>query len=126
MIKTNNNSKYQGLSSQKAQEQIVKEGYNELQGKKSRNFWDIIFGVIKEPMFILLVACGTLYMLLGDKEEGVMLLGFVFFIMGIEFYQERKSEKALDALKDLASPRALVIRDGEEKRIAGRDRKSVV
>lgn len=121
MIKTNNNSKYQGLSSQKAQEQIVKEGYNELQGKKSRNFWDIIFGVIKEPMFILLVACGTLYMLLGDKEEGVMLLGFVFFIMGIEFYQERKSEKALDALKDLASPRALVIRDGEEKRIAGRE-----
>src|SRR5574344_838788 len=121
MIKTSNNSKYQGLSSQKAQEQIAKEGYNELQGKKSRNFWDIIFGVIKEPMFILLVACGTLYMLLGDKEEGVMLLGFVFFIMGIEFYQERKSEKALDALKDLASPRALVIRDGEEKRIAGRE-----
>jgi P-type Ca2+ transporter type 2C len=121
MIKTNNDSKYRGLSSQKVQEQIKKEGYNELQGKKSRNLWDIIFGVVKEPMFILLVACGTLYMLLGDKEEGIMLLGFVFFVMGIEFYQERKSEKALDALKDLASPRALVIRDGVEKRIAGRE-----
>lgn len=121
MIKTSKDSRYQGLSSQKAQEQIKKEGYNELQGKKSRNIWDIIFGVIKEPMFILLVACGTLYMLLGDKEEGIMLLGFVFFVMGIEFYQERKSEKALDALKDLASPRALVIRDEVEKRIAGRE-----
>lgn len=121
MIKISKDSKNQGLSSQRAQELIKNEGYNELKGKKSRNIWDIIFGVIKEPMFILLVACGTLYMLLGDKEEGIMLLGFVFFVMGIEFYQERKSEKALNALKDLASPRALVIRDGVEKRIAGRE-----
>ena len=60
-------------------------------------------------------------MFLGDIQEGIMLLGFVIVIMGIEFYQERKTERALDALKDLASPRALVIRDGEEKRIAGRE-----
>ena len=71
-------------------------------------------------MFLLLVACGTLYMLLGDIQEGLMLLGFVFFIMAIEFLQERKTEKALDALKDLASPRALVIRDGVELRIPGK------
>ena len=50
-----------------------------------------------------------------------MLLGFVFVIMGIEFFQEKKTEKALDALKDLASPRALVIRDGIERRIPGRE-----
>jgi P-type Ca2+ transporter type 2C len=48
-------------------------------------------------------------------------LGFVFVIMGITFYQERKTERALESLRDLSSPRALVIRDGEEKRIAGRD-----
>src|SRR5665647_424769 len=70
-------------------------------------------------MFILLVACGSLYLVLGDLQEGIMLLGFVFVIMGIEFYQEKKTEKALDALKDMASPRALVIRDGVEIRIAG-------
>ena len=70
-------------------------------------------------MFILLVACGTLYLVLGDLQEGLMLLGFVFVIMGIEFFQEKKTEKALDALKDMASPRALVIRDGKEIRIAG-------
>ncbi len=81
----------------------------------------IAWGVVKEPMFLLLVACGTLYLVLGDVQEGLMLLGFVFVIMGIEFYQEKKTEKALDALKDLASPRALVIREGLEKRIAGRD-----
>ena len=72
-------------------------------------------------MFLLLVACGSLYLLLGDVTEGLMLLGFVFVIMGIEFSQEKKTEKALDALKDLASPRALVIREGNEIRIAGRE-----
>ncbi|MDO8930406.1 MAG: HAD-IC family P-type ATPase, partial [Bacteroidota bacterium] len=71
--------------------------------------------------FMLLVACGVLYLVLGDVQEGLMLMGFVIFIMGIEFYQEKKTEKALDALKDMASPRALVIREGIEKRIAGRD-----
>lgn len=112
---------HNGLSSREVDERREKDGYNELQGKKAQSFWDIIIGVVKEPMFLLLVACGSLYMIVGDIEEGLMLLGFVFFVMGIEFYQERKSEKALDALKDLASPRALVIRDGEEKRIAGRE-----
>jgi Ca2+-transporting ATPase len=72
-------------------------------------------------MFLLLVACGTLYLVLGDIQEGLMLLSFVFVVMGIEFYQEKKTEKALDALKDLASPRALVIRDGETIRIPGKE-----
>ena len=72
-------------------------------------------------MFLLLVACGTLYLILGDLQEGLMLLSFVFVVMGIEFYQEKKTEKALDALKDLASPRALVIRDGETIRIPGKE-----
>lgn len=116
-----NNPEYFGLGHQEAINKIAKDGYNELPGSKSRSFWTIILGVIKEPMFLLLVACGTLYMILGDIEEGVMLLGFVFVVMAIEFKQERKSEKALDALKDLASPRALVIRENEELRIPGRE-----
>jgi len=90
-----------------------------LPSSKPKNFFSIAFGVIKEPMFILLVACGSLYLVLGDLQEGIMLLCFVFVIMGIEFFQRKKTEKALDALKDMASPRALVIRDGVETRIAG-------
>jgi len=90
-----------------------------LPSSKPKNFFSIAFGVIKEPMFILLVACGSLYLVLGDLQEGIMLLCFVFVIMGIEFFQQKKTEKALDALKDMASPRALVIRDGVETRIAG-------
>ena len=72
-------------------------------------------------MFLLLVAGGVLYLILGDVEEALMLLGFVFVVIGITLYQERKTQRALEALRDLSSPRALVIRDGAEKRIAGRD-----
>ena len=63
-------------------------------------------------MFLLLIACGVLYLILGDFKEALMLLGFVFVIIGITLYQENKTERALDALRDLSSPRALVIRDG--------------
>ncbi len=113
--------KYRGLNQSQVQEKQKREGLNELPSSKPKNLFTIAWGVAKEPMFLLLVACGALYLALGDVQEGLMLLGFVFVIMGIEFYQERKTEKALDALKDLASPRALVIREGIEKRIAGRE-----
>lgn len=110
-----------GLTKQEAAEKLEKEGYNELPSSKPKSIFNLAIGVVKEPMFLLLVACGTLYLTLGDIQEGIMLLGFVFVIMGIEFYQEKKTEKALDALKDLASPRALVIRDGETIRIPGKE-----
>jgi Ca2+-transporting ATPase len=113
--------KYQGLNNKQVLEKQKLEGLNELPSSKPKNFLALAWGVVREPMFLLLVACGALYLILGDIQEGLMLLGFVFVIMGIEFYQEKKTEKALDALKDLASPRALVIREGVEKRIAGRE-----
>jgi P-type Ca2+ transporter type 2C len=112
---------YNGLTEREARNKLLSEGYNELASSKPKSIFHIAFGVVKEPMFLLLVACGTLYLILGDVQEGLMLLGFVFFVMGIEFYQEKKTEKALDALKNLASPRAIVIRDGQTKRIPGRE-----
>ena len=110
-----------GISQKEAAEKLEKEGYNELPSSKPKSVFKIAIGVVKEPMFLLLVACGTLYLILGDIQEGLMLLSFVFVVMGIEFYQEKKTEKALDALKDLASPRALVIRDGVTIRIPGKE-----
>ena len=72
-------------------------------------------------MFLLLVAGSLIYSILGDLQEALMLMGFVFVVMGITLYQERKTERALEALRDLSSPRALVIRDGVHKRIPGRE-----
>lgn len=117
----NNSSKYHGLSEEQAQNLLRSEGYNELPSARSKSIFKIAAEVVKEPMFLLLVACGALYLILGDIQEGIMLMSFVFFVMGIEFYQNKKTEKALDALKNLASPRALVIRDGITKKIPGRE-----
>jgi Ca2+-transporting ATPase len=72
-------------------------------------------------MFILLVAAGLLYFILGDIPEGLMMMSFVVIIIGITVYQEQKTERALEALRNLASPRALVIRDGKQIRIPGRE-----
>jgi Ca2+-transporting ATPase len=111
----------QGLSQQEASKRLAEEGYNSLPSTKKRGVLHIAFEVIREPMFLLLLACGSLYLISGDMEEAIMLLGFVFVVMGITFYQERKTERALEALRDLTSPRALVIRDGIKERIAGRE-----
>jgi len=110
-----------GLSEQEAAARLRKEGYNELPSTKQRSIFAIAFDVVREPMFLLLVACGTVYLVLGDVQEAIMLLGFVFVVVGITLYQERKTERALEALRDLSSPRALVIRDGGQKRIPGRE-----
>ena len=110
-----------GLSSNDVSRKLKEEGYNELPASGKRSLFRIILGVIKEPIFLLLVASGSLYLLLGDVTEGIVLLSFVFVVIGITVYQERKTEKALDALKNLSSPIALVIRDGKQKRIPGRE-----
>ena len=110
-----------GLSESEVALKLKTDGYNELPSAKKRGFLRIIIEVMKEPMFLLLVACGVLYLFLGDIQEAIMLLGFVVVIIGITVYQEGKTEKAIDALKDLSSPRALVIRGGEQKRIPGRE-----
>lgn len=110
-----------GLSTIEATEQLKSQGYNELPSSKPKNIWKIALEVIKEPMFLLLISCGVLYMILGDYREGSILLSTILIIIFITFYQYQKTEKALDALKQLSSPRALVIRDGNEIRIAGRE-----
>ena len=110
-----------GLSDAQASQRLKDKGYNELPSSKSRSVLATAWDVVREPMFLLLLACGTIYLVLGDVQEALMLLGFVFVVLGITLYQERKTERAIEALRDLSSPRALVIRGGERKRIAGRD-----
>jgi Ca2+-transporting ATPase len=111
----------QGLTDEEVMERLASDGYNELPSTEKRTIFHILFEVIREPMFLLLIACGGLYLILGDVQEALMLLGFVFVVIGITIYQEQKTEKALDALRDLSSPRALVIRNSEQMRIAGKD-----
>jgi Ca2+-transporting ATPase len=101
-----------GLTESDAVQRLRVAGHNELPSSKQRTVFAIALEVVKEPMFLLLVACGLLYMVMGELTDALMLLGFVFVVMGITIVQERRTERALEALKDLSSPRALVIRDG--------------
>jgi Ca2+-transporting ATPase len=110
-----------GLSEAAAAERLRGEGYNDLPTAGQRGFLAIAAEVLREPMFLLLVACGAVYIVLGDPHEALMLLGFVVLITGMTLYQEHKTERALEKLRDLASPRALVIRDGAQRRIPGRE-----
>ncbi len=113
--------KLTGMTQAEVAKQRQIDGFNELPTQGKKKSFDILLGVLKEPMFLLLLACGALYLLSGEFQEAAMLLGFVFLVIGITFYQERKTERALEALKDLSSPRAFVIRDGEKIRIPGRE-----
>ena len=110
-----------GLSEATAALRLQHDGHNELPSAQPRSLVSIALEAVREPMFMLLIASGAVYLLLGDRAEALALLTAVFVVVGITLYQEQKTERALQALRDLSSPRALVIRDGVTKRIAGRD-----
>ncbi|NUQ76406.1 MAG: cation-translocating P-type ATPase [Polyangiaceae bacterium] len=110
-----------GLSEAEAEARLRTEGYNELPSSKHQSFLAIVLGVVREPMLLLLLACAGIYVVLGDVREALTLSIFVVIIIGIAVYQERKTERSLEALRDLSSPRALVIRDGKQRRVPGRE-----
>jgi P-type Ca2+ transporter type 2C len=110
-----------GLSDRDAIANLKRDGYNELPSTRSRGLLSLVWDSFKDPIFLLLVGGGIIYWILGDLQEALILLGFVVFLTAISLYQEGKTEHALEALRDLSSPRALVIRDGQRKRIAGRE-----
>lgn len=110
-----------GLTRTEAALRLQADGPNELPSGKAPGLFAIALRVVKEPMFLLLGAAGAIYLILGDVHEALILLSFVVMMMGITIYQERKTERALEALRDLSSPRALVVRDGVQQRISGRE-----
>ncbi len=110
-----------GLSSIEAQELIEQHGFNELPSDKARGFLEIIIEVVREPMFALLLACCLLYVLIGELQESLILSVFVLLIIGLTIFQSWKTEKTLAALKDLSSPKAIVIRNGTEINIPSRE-----
>ena len=110
-----------GLSLAEAERRLRLDGFNDFSPGKKRGFLAIARDVALEPMFLLLVSAGIIYSVLGDIGEALALLFFVFVVMGITIYQENKTERVLEALRDLTSPRANVIRGGQSLRIAGRE-----
>jgi Ca2+-transporting ATPase len=110
-----------GLTAAQAAQRLAEDGPNALPGDQRRTLLGIARETLREPMFLLLLAAGLLYLVLGDLQEGLILLGLVLVVLALTLYQEGKTERALESLRDLSSPRALVLRDGQPLRIAGAD-----
>lgn len=110
-----------GLTEAEAQNRLRAEGFNDLPRRARRGAARILIEVLREPMLLLLVAGGLVYLAIGDLAEALMLLAFANVSVLITFIQESRTERVLEALRDLASPRALVVRDGQRRRISGRE-----
>jgi Ca2+-transporting ATPase len=115
------NELLKGLSNTEVSEQIKIFGFNELKNESAKNIFHIALEVIKEPMFILLLFCGALYLSLGKYSEGIVLMCWIFIIIFITFYQYNKSQRALQLLKKLTSPRVHVLRNELETSIPARE-----
>ena len=112
---------HRGLSAHEAAERLRAEGPNALPELERRTALRIVVDVVREPMFALLLGAGVLYLLLGSRGEALVLFAFACLSVAIAIIQEGRSERVLEALRDLTSPRALVIRDGGQTRIPGRE-----
>ncbi len=104
----------QGLSVQEIPELREQYGKNIFHPDSPRGFIHIVWDLVKEPMFILLVIACSLYFILGEASEGIMMLVAMAIVTAISLYQEVRSSDAIKALQQLAEPKVTVIRDGEE------------
>ena len=110
-----------GLSGAEAQRRLDESGPNTLPGGERKPLHRIVLKVLAEPMFLMLLVAGALYLALGDRAEAAFLLAMIFAVIGLTIFQERRTQRALETLRDLSAPRALVIRDGQQLRVSGRE-----
>jgi Ca2+-transporting ATPase len=109
-----------GLSASEAALRLARDGPNALPELERRSGLRIVFEVVREPMFALLLGAALVYIVIGDLVEAVVLLAFACLSVSIAVIQQGRSERVLQALRDLTSPRALVVREGERQRIPRR------
>jgi Ca2+-transporting ATPase len=89
-----------------------KFGKNIFDREKPRRLLHIIKDIVLEPMFILLLIACTLYIILDQIPEGLMVMAAMIFVAGIAAYQDVRSTNALKALKEFTAPKVSVIRNG--------------
>lgn len=110
-----------GLDSAEAAARLIAFGPNELPRPPRRGVLRILLGVLREPMFLLLVLAAGIYLAVGGLGEGLLMAAFAGLTIVLVVVQEKRSENALEALRALATPAARVMRDGREQRISARD-----
>ena len=117
---TNTNAQT-GLSTEEAKRRQQQYGKNELTPQKKESFFKKVLHILCEPMFLLLLIAAVIYFILGEPRDGSIMLIFVIGIISIDVVQEWKTDKTLNALKDLSAPHITVLRDKREQQIASAD-----
>jgi len=110
-----------GLDSEEAARRFARDGPNSLPDTGTRRWRRIAADAAREPMYLLLAGAAVLYLLLGEPREGAFLLGMVVLMLCMTLVQEGRTERALQSLRDLSSPTALVRRGGALRRIPARE-----
>ena len=118
---TNSKLESGGLTANEAKMLQAQHGKNELSVEKKESFFKKAVHIITEPMFLLLIIAATIYFILGEPLDAAIMLAFVVGIITIQIVQEWKTDKTLNALKDLSAPHIMVLRDGKEIEIASAD-----
>ena len=118
---TENKQNMAGITSAEADRLQMQYGKNELTQHKKDSFFTKVIHIMCEPMFLLLIVAAIIYFVLGEPRDGAIMLIFVIGIISIDVIQQWKTDKTLNALKDLSAPHATVIRDGQETVIASAD-----
>ena len=101
-----------GLSDSEVLERRARFGENRLAEEKKTSLLSVLLKFFSEPVFLLLIGAACIYFFLGEPRDGIMMLVFVAFMGGVNLYQEWKTDKTLEALKSLSSPKVTVIRNG--------------
>ena len=110
-----------GLTDSEARERLQKHGPNVLPSAGKLTLFSIVAGTLKEPMLILLLSTGIVYLVVGDLREAIAILASILLVIGISTTQKHRTERTLEALRDLTSPRALVMRSESTRRIPARE-----
>ena len=112
---------WRGLTDSEAQRRLRQFGPNTLPAAHKATLFSIAFATLKEPMLVLLLSTGVVYLLIGDLREAIAILASIFLVIGISVVQKQRTERTLEALRDLTSPRALVVRAESTRRIPARE-----
>ena len=110
-----------GLTDEEAARRLRRDGPNVLPSPSRKGVLRIAWNAMTQPMFLLLLATAAVYALLGDLGDAGMLAVSVLAVGGLSIYQEQRTERVLEALKDLSSPRCTVVRSGRTLHIASRE-----
>ena len=116
-----NTQRLNGLTAAEAKQRQQQYGKNELKPQKKESFFRKVLHILCEPMFLLLIIAAVIYFILGEPRDGAIMLIFVVGMISIDVIQEWKTDKTLNALKDLSAPHVTVIREGKEQNIASVD-----